>query len=227
MERCVEPELLDDLPADDPLAVGSRRDLEKVNASMGNVRIMAGVLRGAGPRRLVEIGAGDGRFALSLARKLGERWRGSGIVLVDRANATRAETRAAFERLGWRAETVRADVFDWIQKPPPEAYDAMVANLFLHHFSDAQLSALFTAIAKSARLFVAVEPRRSAFCFGFSRLLWMLGCNRVTRHDAPVSVRAGFAGQDLSRLWPDADGWMIEERAAGWFSHLFVARRRA
>jgi hypothetical protein len=47
----------------------------------------------------------------------------------------------------------------------------------------------------------------------------------VTRHDAVLSVRAGFAGRELSALWPSADGWKLEERRAGLFSHLFVAHR--
>ena len=30
----------------------------------------------------------------------------------------------------------------------------------------------------------------------------------------------------FTALWPDPDDWQIEERSAGFFSHLFVARRR-
>lgn len=229
MERCVEPELLDALPAHDPRALGSRRDLERVNASMGNARIMAQVLGGAlvnrKPQRIAEIGAGDGRFALSVARRLGRGFRGTSVVLVDRANAVRAETCGAFEQLGWDPECVAADVFDWVRGLVGPC-DAITANLFLHHFSKAQLAGLFREVAGHTRLLVAVEPRRSAFCLRFSRLLWLLGCNRVTRHDAPVSVRAGFAGRELSDLWPPEADWTLEERAAGLFSHLFVARRK-
>jgi hypothetical protein len=39
-------------------------------------------------------------------------------------------------------------------------------------------------------------------------------------------VRAGFAGHDLSRLWPASQNWTLHERPAGWFSHLFIAQRR-
>ena len=58
------------------------------------------------------------------------------------------------------------------------------------------------------------------------RLMWLIGCNDVTRHDAVVSVRAGFTNRELSALWT-ASGWKLEERAAPPFSHLFVARRDA
>jgi hypothetical protein len=53
----------------------------------------------------------------------------------------------------------------------------------------------------------------------------MVGCSEVTRHDAIVSVRAGFAGRELSMLWP-AEGWDTAEKSAGLFSHSFAARRR-
>jgi hypothetical protein len=60
------------------------------------------------------------------------------------------------------------------------------------------------------------------FC---SRLLWAIGCNAVTRHDAVVSVRAGFSGGELSALWPDQQNWRLTEQRAGMFSHLFIARK--
>jgi hypothetical protein len=52
----------------------------------------------------------------------------------------------------------------------------------------------------------------------------LIGCNAVTRHDAAASVRAGFAGRELSALWPARPGWRLREGRAGLFSHLFVAR---
>ncbi|HEX3890808.1 MAG TPA: FAD-dependent monooxygenase, partial [Verrucomicrobiae bacterium] len=50
-------------------------------------------------------------------------------------------------------------------------------------------------------------------------------CNNVTRHDAIVSVRAGFSGEELSALWPDKKNWRLTERHSGLFSHLFVAQK--
>jgi hypothetical protein len=85
---------------------------------------------------------------------------------------------------------------------------------------------LLRAVARQARIFIAIEPHRSERSLLFSRLLWLIGCNRVTRHDALVSVRAGFAGRELSRLWPAGQSWMLQERSAGWFSQLFIAQRR-
>jgi hypothetical protein len=49
----------------------------------------------------------------------------------------------------------------------------------------------------------------------------------VTRHDAAISVRAGFRDRELSELWPDQAGWRLSEAPAPPFGHLFVARRDA
>ena len=229
MKRCLESELLDELPRDDPRAVRSRKDLQRVNAWMGHSGIMARALRSTCPgpvaRGLVDLGAGDGRFLLRVAGRLSADWQGTSAVLLDRRNVVSLETRQALTTLGWRAATVEADALDWLRQPAAPACDAMIANLFLHHFPEAQLADLVGAAARSARAFIAVEPRRSARGLFFSRLLRLIGCNEVTRHDAPISVRAGFGGRELSRLWPAGPGWSLHERPAGWFSHLFIAQR--
>ena len=228
MERRVKPELLDELPAHDLGAVGSRRDLQRLNAWMGNCGIMTRSLHSASnghmPGRITELGAGDGRFLLRVARRLSE-WKGARAMLLDRHDVISPKTRQAFEALGWDVEFLQADVLEWLRQPAIAACDAMIANLFLHHFSDAQLAQLLRRVAARISLFIAIEPRRSVWSLAFSRGLWLLGCNRVTRYDAPISVHAGFSGNDLSRLWPADDGWFLQERRAGAFSHLFVAQR--
>ncbi|HMJ90456.1 MAG TPA: hypothetical protein VK530_11595, partial [Candidatus Acidoferrum sp.] len=81
-------------------------------------------------------------------------------------------------------------------------------------------------VAARTNLFVACEPRRSALALAASRSVALVGCGPVTRHDAVVSVRAGFRSSELSALWPETGTWRLIERRAGLFSHLFVARKR-
>lgn len=230
MERCVEPELLDELPPADARARRSREDLVRVNAWMGNWDTMARALQatcsGGTGRRMVELGAGDGLFLLGVARRLPGGWRGTNALLLDRLKVALPEICHGFHALGWRAEILEAEALAWLAQLGTPVCDVMVANLFLHHFPAARLAALLSAAAKRTRVFIAVEPRRSRRSLLFGHLLWFIGCNRVTRHDAPVSVRAGFTGYELSRLWPTDRGWTLRERGAGRFSHLFIAERR-
>ena len=223
MKRLVQPELLDTLPVNDPRAVRSRRDLCRVNSWMRQHALMADALKnalnGRAPGHITELGAGDGYFLLRVAQKISPRWPNVTATLLDLQENVSAETLAAFAVLGWRAETVVADVFD----RPQISSDVVIANLFLHHFAAARLMELFRLISQHAQLFIALEPRRAVWPLFCSRLLWVIGCNDVTRHDAVVSVRAGFSGTELSALWPDKRNWQLTEQPAGAFSHLFIA----
>ncbi len=223
--RKVEPELLDELPADDPRAQRSRRDLRRVNTWLGNVTIMAGRISAAcnAPRRLVEIGAGDGTFMLRVAQQLGRQWPNLSVELVDRQNVVAQDTLDRLAAVGWKPQAIKADVFDWLAQPGE--VDLIVSNLFLHHFDTTRAAELLRASAARTRAFVACEPRRWTQAWVAGALVGLIGCNRVTRHDATVSVRAGFRGQEISALWPTPAGWEMEEGEAGLFSHYFCAKR--
>jgi hypothetical protein len=222
--RRLEGEWLDELPADDPRARRSRADLRRINALMGNARMVSDTI----PRQMVsdtivEIGAGDGAFALALAHRM--KVAGLRLTLVDRQRIVSPQTMAGFKDVGAAADVAQDDVFDWLERPGPQV-DAIVANLFLHHFEDEPLRRMLALVAARTPLFVACETRRSAWALASARMLGAIGCNDVTRHDAVASVRAGFRDGQLSALWPTGP-WKLTERGAGLFSHLFVARRTA
>ena len=225
MKRFVQPELLDTLPPGDSRAVRSRRDLCRVNSWMRHHTLMADALKkafnGHAPEHITELGAGNGNFLLRVAQKISPGWPNIAATLIDLQKNVSAETLTAFAALDWHAEAVVADVFD----RPQISSDVIIANLFLHHFAEARLTELLRLISQRAKLFIALEPRRAAWPLFCSRLLWAIGCNDVTRHDAVVSVRAGFSGTELSALWPDKQDWQLTERHAGVFSHLFIARK--
>lgn len=225
--RAVEPEWLDELPADDHRAVRSRRDLRRINALMMNAHLISRELDRRLPFsthvRVAEIGAGDGTLMLKLARK-SNRLRGGRVTLLDRQQLLNVETHAALARQDVDAEQVVADVFDWLASTAA-VFDVIIANLFLHHFATDRLAALLALIESRAGIFVACEPHRSRLALAASGMLGVIGCNDVTRHDAIVSVRAGFSGDELSALWPQGGGWTLDERARGLFSHVFVAAR--
>ena len=225
MKRTVKTEWLDELPPDDPGALGSRRDIKRLNGVMGNAGILSRLLRPESrqPKRIVEIGAGDGLFMLRLAKYLSPAWKKMEVVLVDDKPATVEEARSGLRALGWTVETAVTDVFDWLKRPKQEIADVMVANLFLHQFSDVQLAEMLGLAAAQTKLFVACEPRRGLSNLFMSHTVGLIGCNAVSRHDAPVSVHAGFAGQEISSFWPANGRWRLQERPAQFFSQTFLA----
>jgi hypothetical protein len=227
VKRIVQPEILDTLPPDNPRAVRSRRDLRRVNGWMRNHAIMAGalqkVLHLCAPGQITELGAGDGNFFLRVAQNISAHRPDVTAMLIDLQKNVTQETLVDIAALGWRAEAVGADVFDRLKTS--DAGEIVIANLFLHHFEDARLAELLRLVSERAKCFIAIEPRRAAWTLFCSRLLWAIGCNDVTRHDAVVSVHAGFSGRELSALWPGKQNWELAEHRVGIFSHIFIAQK--
>jgi 2-polyprenyl-3-methyl-5-hydroxy-6-metoxy-1,4-benzoquinol methylase len=227
MRRLIQEEWLDQLPAEDAGALRSRTDLRRLNRLMNHVGIVKGLLRRValppGGHTLADLGGGDGSFALRLAAELRSCFALSAVTLVDRNAGLLPGVQSKFVALGCELNVVGQDVFAWLRRAPP--FTIVLANLFLHHFNGEALRELFGLIADRARVFVACEPRRSWLAWAGSHTLAAIGCNSVTRHDAKISVRAGFTARELSSFWPRQGGWTLQERPAGMFSHAFLASR--
>ena len=192
MNRACLPELLDSLAPDHPDAVHNRRDLRLINRFMRNRRwfeaALAPVMRGAGPA--LEIGAGIGDMALGL----GERGLPvDGLDLWPRPRGWPADRQ-------WHVADLRT--FDGYG-----AYPVVIGNLIFHQFTEAELAALGAKLRPSARAIFACEPerRRSSQLF-MAAVAPLFGANYVTLHDAHVSVKAGFQGDELPRALGLDDG---------------------
>ncbi|WP_375264003.1 class I SAM-dependent methyltransferase [Palleronia sp.] len=224
-ERTVVPEHLDSMRPDAPEARASRRDLHRINALMLQSRILAGLMKThvpEPPRRIVELGCGDGLTTHAVLRRLAPAWPGGTLTLVDAQPVVLERAVDDLAALGWRVEIVTADVVDWL--PAAGTHDLAIANLFLHHFNAADLSRVLDGIAGGCETFVATEPRRSRFAAMAAGSLHAIGANAVTRHDAVVSVKAGFRDGELAASWPGA---VIVDAAHGPFTQAFVGRPHA
>jgi hypothetical protein len=222
--RRVEPELLDTLPASDPKAIRSRRNLRVINAWMGNARHFLQAIRSLEhpPRKILDLGTGDGTLMLKLRSHLThpvELW------LLDMEPVIADDTLDKFRACGWTAHIVRQRLDDWLKPSSPTQFDLTIANLFLHHFKDDELRQLLTGVAKRTDAFLSCDPRRWTPALWSTRALWLLGCNDVTRHDARISVRAGFRDREISALWPGDRAFSLREYPAGFASHIFRAVR--
>ena len=196
--RLVIPELLDHLPADDPEAQRSRRDLRRINFLMGNERWVCRMLaRHPGPasRGIVEIGAGDGILCGKLARQF------------PRAAVTAYDLAPRPLDLDPRVDWKQGNIFT---AAVPQTSGVLVANLFLHHFEGEALLALGRWF-RNFKILVFSEPDRTRLPHFLGGLLhpWI---NRVTRHDMHVSITAGFrAGEICQLLGLDPACWQARE----------------
>ena len=177
--RKLTPELLDHLPHDDPGALRSRADLRRINFFMGNERWIASMIP-AGTRHITEIGAGDGHLLSHLACEF------------PQAEITAYDLAPRPTHLPLSVKWMQGDLFT---QAPPAHGGTLIANLFLHHFSDKQLRDLGEWMRGFDTL-VINEPLRA-------RLPVMLGklatpfIHPITRHDMRVSIEAGFRRGEL------------------------------
>jgi len=212
LARTVVPEILDSLPASDPMAVRSRRDLIRVDAFMGNSRWIVGKIRAlaaiAGP--LVEIGAGDGRLSLKLRKAFPGR-RILGLDLAERPS-----------ELDATVDWVRGDFFQSLETVQGSV---CTGSLILHHFSEEALATLGQRI-REFRALVFCEPLRSRLSLGFSAVAKPFA-GEVTRHDMPASIRAGFHRGELARfLELEEKTWDVSETITWRGAVRFCALRR-
>ncbi len=194
MERSLQPEILDTLPANDPEAIRSRRDLRLINAALGTHRWLASVLPGLvrPGERVLELGAGTGELGRALLKR---GVRVDGIDLCPQPAPWPAE-------LTWHQANLLT--FDGYA-----GYAVVVCNLILHHFNDADLANLGERLRAHSRVILACEPtRRKRSQLLFRVVAPLLGASPVTLHDAHVSIAAGFRNDELkTHLQLSAPAW--------------------
>jgi hypothetical protein len=211
--RTVQPELLDSLPDDHPDARHSRRDLRLTNFAMGNFRwfrrTLPPLLRPGD--RVLELGAGGGDLAQALRPR---DCRYAGLDLCSRP----ADWPAAWE---WHRHDLRsfAHYGD---------FPVVLGNLIFHQFTPAELRALGAKFNRHARLVLASEPvRHRRFQTLFAAAAALVGGSHVTRHDAHVSIAAGFLGDELpAALGLDASVWRWRCTTTAFGAYRVIALRR-
>lgn len=207
--RVLVPEILDDLPADDPRAIRSRRDLRMINAMMRSYPWFERELRkcpDALARGVIEIGAGDG----GLSSRLDAIADVTAVDLVSRPDGVAKD-------VDWKS----GDVFEIL---PVLNAGAVVANLFIHHFEKQPLQDLADAIEQTGSdLILLAEPLRTTRSHLTGGALFPL-VNDVTWHDMHVSIDAGFRPGELPALF--SDDWEWEEKTTFLGGLRTIGRRR-
>ncbi|TAE78457.1 MAG: hypothetical protein EAZ65_05780 [Verrucomicrobia bacterium] len=213
MQRIVEPEMMDQLPPDDPEVLRSRRDLRVINFLMGNERWIArqvGHLPMAREKGVLEIGAGEG----DLLRRLAKEYPAIPLAGCDLA----PRPQGLPGQIAWH----RHDVFELRDGV---SGGILVANLFLHHFEAPQLMR-FRELMRNFEVICINEPLRGEATLVNARVMLPF-VGRVTRHDMLVSIRAGFRlGELPALLGLDSAAWRIREES-DWRGGLRVLACRA
>jgi ubiquinone/menaquinone biosynthesis C-methylase UbiE len=199
MERCRQPELMDDPALDEDLHRRALRALWQVNRVLGvdqSLHDAARQVAGENIESLLDLGTGVGGFLAHMAGREGD---GDGLLLVGLDISTFALALAR----RWTHEDARGVAADARTIPlADDSIDVVVCSLLLHHFDEDDVIAILREAARVARrgvVFGDLTRSRTAYA-----LTWLVthvtSRSPIYRTDGPRSVRAAYRNSELAQL---------------------------
>lgn len=196
MKRVVTPELLDeDLGSPEEIAA-TLLDLRSINQKLGGFSSMTKLLRKvaakSGKRELtfLDVAGGTGDVAEQVSKSLARDGVEVSASVLDRAPAHmngRLQTRVAGDALALPFAE--------------DSFDVVGCNLFLHHLEPNEMTRFFHEALRVARVAVVVSDlRRNRFHWAAASLGRLIYRSRLTRNDAPASVRRAYTIPELENI---------------------------
>ncbi|HEX5412085.1 MAG TPA: methyltransferase domain-containing protein [Terriglobia bacterium] len=179
----------------------SFNDLWRINRWLGGVSGCLHLLdryfvhSGSRHARILDVGAGDSRLAVHLQSELARSNRSSQFVALDRRLSHLLIGNGSTGRIAQIAADISQLPF------AAEAFDVVICNLFLHHFSEDEAVRLLRTLGGIASRAVLINDlERNLLPYLFIRVAWPFARSRITRHDAAASVRQAYTKQELTAL---------------------------
>ena len=232
MDRLAGAEELLDGPLDDRAAlVGNLRDLARFNRHLGGVDLSARAMQALAPGTaevsILDVGTGGADIPLALierGRAAGRLVRVTGVD--DRPEVLEAAT-LADPRVTATGE-LTLHVADGRSLPFADgSFELAHASLLVHHLEPDAARRMLAEMARVARLGVVVNDlvRGRRTLLGAWLLSRVATRNRLTRNDAPLSVRRAYSFAELTALMAAA-GLQVERRFDGPFGHRIALTAR-
>ncbi|HYO81135.1 MAG TPA: methyltransferase domain-containing protein [Bryobacteraceae bacterium] len=183
--RRIEPELLDEQSPD--AGAASLKDLVRINAMLGGKGVLLRELRRLQPKSFLDIGAASGDAAAAVRQE----WPHIRTVSLDyRLHHLREAP----------GERVAADAFRLPFRRG--TFDVVYCGLFLHHFEGESIVHLLEQMRMVAQRFVLINDlERHVLPWLFLPVTApLLRWDKITLHDGPRSVQAGFQPRELEHL---------------------------
>jgi len=204
-KRIYVQEMLDAGEGTDDDVSENLADLRFINRRLGGASVVLGALETAleGKRpeslSLLDIGTGSADIPNEVCR----RWTAAGIRFhIAALDLSSRNLRIARSRLGIepQVDLIQADA---LNLPfAPGSFDFVTASLFLHHFTEAEITRLLEGFTRIARRSVIVNDLARSFVpYYFFRLFGRLFTRSfLTRNDGAISVLRGFTAAELRDL---------------------------
>jgi ubiquinone/menaquinone biosynthesis C-methylase UbiE len=201
MRRITSNELLDEDQGTPEEIGASLDDLWRINRRLGGVSTSLLLLehffsrRGTHPVRILDVGSGDARLAGHLQADLLRRSIRAEFFALDR-RLTHLESGSP------SAAGLRPVVADVFALPFSErSFNVVMCNLFLHHFSGQKAQHLLRCLAEMASEAVIINDlERHALPYYFIKFASPFARSRITKNDAPASVRQAYTRDELAAM---------------------------
>lgn len=229
MGRVVTPERMDapEAPRDElRRALGY---LRFVNRRMGGVRALLRCFERWShrwpkdrPVRLLDVGAGSGDIAQAARAWAARRGFDLRVTVVD----AHAETaRVARERLARDEgiEVVEADALTLMDRYEVRSFEYAHAALFLHHLNDVQALTMLRVMERLASAGVVWSDLVRSTPMEWMVRAGTIGQPEMVRHDAIVSVRAGFTRREALDMAARLDMSWMRWRREPWLYRFVMA----
>jgi SAM-dependent methyltransferase len=195
-----------DDPVDDRAQLeGNLRDIERANRWFGGIAAVRAAVFECRARTMLDVGCGSADIALALVRAFRKRGRALEVTCLDHS-----EQMLAIARARARDEPALTFVHGEGEALPfrESAFDVVTCNLALHHFDPPAAVRMLRELRRvSKRTPIVCDLRRSLPGYiGACLYARIASRNRLTRHDAPLSVRRAYTPGEALDL----------ARAAGW-----------
>jgi ubiquinone/menaquinone biosynthesis C-methylase UbiE len=234
VQRRPTPELLDTDSGTPAEIAGSISDLRLINRWFGGVAttraLIQSVARKTGKSEfaLLEVAAGDGSLAQDVRASLQPIGIRINVTLLDRA-ASHLPAFSKNGKLSSRAKSndSQSESFGEVEEPafagsalvadalalpfPDSTFDLISCSLFVHHLSPEQVTQFGRESLRVSRHAVLVsdlirDPLHLALVYAGMPLYR----SRITRHDAPASVRQAYTIKEMRHFFQQAGAASVE-----------------
>ncbi len=198
-------ELLDAPVADQRLLARNLRDIRRINRLLGWTGLALQQVARLAARyhlqtfSLLDVATGSADIPKAIARWAQRQRLQVNIVATDISEQVLAAARANCADISAiRLEQQNALALSYAE----QSFDVVLCSLALHHFAPDEAPVLLRELARVARRAIIVSDLQRSFpaYLGAWLLTHTLMPNRLTRHDAPASVRRAYTAREVRAL---------------------------
>ena len=217
MKRTVSAEWLDTDAGSDSEISEALNDLRHINSWFGGVSTSTSTIKyvaEAAKKKslsMLEVAAGSGYVAERVARQLEKQQVDLNVTLLDRASS-HLESRLFNNGGHGRNPANRVVVGDALALPfAHQSFDLVSCNLFVHHLDSAQIVQFVNEALRCCRLGVVINDLiRNSLHLALVYTSLPLYRSRITRNDAPASVRQAYTSEELGDILRQTTAARIE-----------------